>query len=197
MSDKNFMAYGDAESVLTGYANAIKSKPTIFYGTLAQWTALPAADKAKYDYTSISDDGDEVKEKVNNIVLITPSTNTGGLNIKLKNALLGLTNRQLRDVKMYIYDNYTEQPDVSYQIGCSFSVYGHESEPDAVLTQSSDLNISISDTFYSFEYDLFITFVYMPVRGFYYAYAISSSDPTPVSYDDKFKMNEFYLELVF
>ena len=56
MSEKNFMAYGDAESVLRGYANRIKQSPTTFVGTQAQWNALSAAQKAEYTLVDITDD---------------------------------------------------------------------------------------------------------------------------------------------
>lgn len=56
MSEKNFMAYGDAESVLTGYANRIKQSPTTFVGTQAQWNALSSSQKAEYELVDITDD---------------------------------------------------------------------------------------------------------------------------------------------
>lgn len=56
MSEKNFMAYGDAESVFTGYANRIKQSPTTFVGTMAQWDALSLSQKAEYTLVDITDD---------------------------------------------------------------------------------------------------------------------------------------------
>ena len=56
MSEKNFMAYGDAESILTGYANRIKQSPTTFVGTQAQWNALSSSQKAEYELVDITDD---------------------------------------------------------------------------------------------------------------------------------------------
>lgn len=56
MSEKNFMAYGDAESILTGYANRIKQSPTTFVGTQAQWNALSSSQKAEYKLVDITDD---------------------------------------------------------------------------------------------------------------------------------------------
>ena len=56
MSEKNFMAYGDAESVFTGYANRIKQSPTTFVGTRAQWDALSLSQKAEYTLVDITDD---------------------------------------------------------------------------------------------------------------------------------------------
>ena len=56
MSEKNFVAYGDAESILTGYANRIKQSPTTFVGTQAQWDALSLSQKAEYTLVDITDD---------------------------------------------------------------------------------------------------------------------------------------------
>ena len=56
MSEKNFMAYGDAESIFTGYANRIKQSPTTFVGTRAQWDALSLSQKAEYTLVDITDD---------------------------------------------------------------------------------------------------------------------------------------------
>lgn len=56
MSEKNFVAYGDAESILTGYANRIKQSPTTFVGTQAQWNALSSSQKAEYTLVDITDD---------------------------------------------------------------------------------------------------------------------------------------------
>lgn len=56
MSEKNFMAYGDAESIFTGYANRIKKSPTTFVGTRAQWDALSLSQKAEYTLVDITDD---------------------------------------------------------------------------------------------------------------------------------------------
>ena len=56
MSEKNFMAYGDAESIFTGYANRIKQSPTTFVGTQAQWNALSSSQKAEYELVDITDD---------------------------------------------------------------------------------------------------------------------------------------------
>lgn len=56
MSEKNFVAYGDAESILTGYANRIKQSPITFVGTQAQWNALSSSQKAEYELVDITDD---------------------------------------------------------------------------------------------------------------------------------------------
>ena len=56
MSEKNFVAYGDAESILTGYANRIKQSPSTFVGTQAQWNALSSSQKAEYELVDITDD---------------------------------------------------------------------------------------------------------------------------------------------
>lgn len=59
MSDKNFMAYGDAEAIFTGYANRIKKSPTTFIGTTAEWNALSAVEKAVYKLVNLTDDVDK------------------------------------------------------------------------------------------------------------------------------------------
>ena len=59
MSAKKFMSYGDAESILTEYASAIKSN---FTGDMDQWNALSTADKKKYKTADITDDGETGKE---------------------------------------------------------------------------------------------------------------------------------------
>ncbi len=56
MSEKNFVAYGDAEIILTGYANRIKQSPITFVGTQAQWNALSSSQKAEYELVDITDD---------------------------------------------------------------------------------------------------------------------------------------------
>lgn len=68
MSSKNFMAYGDAESVLAGYANRINLKPSTFTGTIAQWNALSVAEKAKYTIVNLTDDGEtgDVVDEIQN-----------------------------------------------------------------------------------------------------------------------------------
>ena len=49
MNDKNFMSYGDAETVFTEFADNINSKePQIFKGTVEEWDALTAEEQAKY-----------------------------------------------------------------------------------------------------------------------------------------------------
>lgn len=56
MSEKNYMVYGDAETILTGYANRIKMSPTTFVGTMAEWNTLSASEKAEYVLVDITDD---------------------------------------------------------------------------------------------------------------------------------------------
>jgi len=49
MSEKNFVSYGDAETVLSEFSDSIKGKePQIFKGTLAEWESLTAEEQAKY-----------------------------------------------------------------------------------------------------------------------------------------------------
>lgn len=51
MSTKNFMSYGDAETIFTGFANAIKGKQDTYETiTYAQWQALTPAQQAAKDY---------------------------------------------------------------------------------------------------------------------------------------------------
>ena len=57
MSQKNFMSYGDAESVLSEFADSINSKePQIFKGTSAEWENLTPAEQAGYSVKCITDD---------------------------------------------------------------------------------------------------------------------------------------------
>ncbi|WP_406543895.1 hypothetical protein [Pseudobutyrivibrio sp.] len=56
MSEKNYMVYGDAETIFTGYANRIKLSPTTFVGTQAEWNILSASEKAEYVLVDITDD---------------------------------------------------------------------------------------------------------------------------------------------
>ena len=57
MNDKNFMSYGDAETVFTEFADNINSKePQIFKGTVEEWNALTATEQAKYSVKMITDD---------------------------------------------------------------------------------------------------------------------------------------------
>ena len=57
MNDKNFMSYGDAETVFTEFADNINSKePQIFKGTVEEWDALTAEEQAFYSVKMITDD---------------------------------------------------------------------------------------------------------------------------------------------
>lgn len=57
MSEKNFMSYGDSETVFSGFAGEIKEKePKIFKGTSAEWDDLTAAEQAQYSVKMITDD---------------------------------------------------------------------------------------------------------------------------------------------
>ena len=49
MSQKNFVSHGDAETVLTEFADSIKSKePLVFKGTQAEWNALTEEEQALF-----------------------------------------------------------------------------------------------------------------------------------------------------
>ena len=62
MSQKNFVSHGDAETVLTEFADSIKSKePKIFKGASAEWDALTAEEQAVYSVRCFTDDA-SVKE---------------------------------------------------------------------------------------------------------------------------------------
>lgn len=51
MSTKNFMSYGDAETVLTGFANTIKGKQDKYVTiTYAQWLTLTPEQRVAKDY---------------------------------------------------------------------------------------------------------------------------------------------------
>ena len=56
MSSKNYMAFGDSETILTGYANRIKKSPKVFYGSTAEWNALTDAQKEEWDDVALDDD---------------------------------------------------------------------------------------------------------------------------------------------
>ena len=60
MSQKNFVSHGDAETVLTEFADSIKSKePKIFKGASAEWEALTAEEQAVYSVRCFTDDETE------------------------------------------------------------------------------------------------------------------------------------------
>lgn len=50
MSSKNFMSYGDSETIFTEYASAIKRRLPVFPGTREEFMALSAAERKKYKY---------------------------------------------------------------------------------------------------------------------------------------------------
>lgn len=50
MAKKNFMAYGDAETIFTEYAGSLNRKLNCFTGTLDEFMALPVAVRKKYEY---------------------------------------------------------------------------------------------------------------------------------------------------
>ena len=58
MSNTNFMSYGDAEGVLTGFSDRIKQSPPQFIGTVVEWEALSASEKARYKIIHLTDDGE-------------------------------------------------------------------------------------------------------------------------------------------
>ena len=65
MSDKNFAAYGDLETVLSGFADSIKKKePLTFKGTQAEWNALTAEEQAVYSVRCFTDDETETNTVV-------------------------------------------------------------------------------------------------------------------------------------
>jgi len=65
MSEKNFVSYGDAETVLSEFSDSIKGKePLVFKGTRAEWNALTEEQKAIYDLVALTDDYDDGLEVV-------------------------------------------------------------------------------------------------------------------------------------
>ena len=63
MTQKNFVSHGDAETVLTEFADSIKSKePKIFKGASAEWEALTTEEQAVYSVKCITDDETETTE---------------------------------------------------------------------------------------------------------------------------------------
>lgn len=50
MAKKNFMAYGDAETIFTEYAGALNRKLNCFSGTREEFLALSVAERKKYEY---------------------------------------------------------------------------------------------------------------------------------------------------
>lgn len=56
MSQKNFMSYGDAETLFTEVGNKINDT---FVGTQAQWNALTTEQKKAYKFADITDDYDD------------------------------------------------------------------------------------------------------------------------------------------
>ena len=53
---KNFLSYGDSETIFTEYAEAIKDRPKVWEGRQEDWEALPDAEKEKWDYANFTDD---------------------------------------------------------------------------------------------------------------------------------------------
>ena len=87
MSEKNFMSYGDSETVFSGFAGEIKEKePKIFKGTSAEWDALTAAEQAKYNVKMITDD--ETGATVDAVI-------DGDMRAVTSNAVYKATGRQL------------------------------------------------------------------------------------------------------
>ena len=57
MSKKNYVAYGDAETVVSGIARVLKKKePSVFKGTEEEWNALTPAEQASYEVRVFSGD---------------------------------------------------------------------------------------------------------------------------------------------
>ena len=56
MSSKNFVSYGDSETLFTGIKTALQPRKKTWEGTQAEWDALPLADKIKFERADITDD---------------------------------------------------------------------------------------------------------------------------------------------
>ena len=59
MSDKQFMSYGDSETLFTEVGEQLSQRPRIFNGTLDEYEALSATEQAKYGYVASPDDVSE------------------------------------------------------------------------------------------------------------------------------------------
>lgn len=78
MSQKNFMSYGDAETLFTEVGNKINDT---FVGTQAQWNALTTEQKKAYKFADITDDYDD-----------NPVGNLNALNTTDKSSCVGAIN---------------------------------------------------------------------------------------------------------
>lgn len=58
MAKKNFVAYGDAETLITEVQDHLSLRPKTWEGTQAEWDALTLAEKKSYDRADITDDSD-------------------------------------------------------------------------------------------------------------------------------------------
>lgn len=57
MSKKNYVAYGDAETVVSGIARVLRKKePSVFKGSQSEWDALTPAQQSTYEIRIINDD---------------------------------------------------------------------------------------------------------------------------------------------
>ena len=70
MSQKNFVSHGDAETVLTEFADSIKSKETKhFTGTTAEWETLTVEQKTAFEKADITDDESAIGEYIKTVNL--------------------------------------------------------------------------------------------------------------------------------
>lgn len=58
MAKKNFVAYGDAETLMTEVQDHLSLRPKTWKGTQAEWDALTLAEKKSYDRADITDDSE-------------------------------------------------------------------------------------------------------------------------------------------
>ncbi len=53
MSEKQFVSYGDSETLFTEVGNQLSQRPRIYKGTIAEYEALTSTEQAKYDYIAV------------------------------------------------------------------------------------------------------------------------------------------------
>lgn len=86
MPKKNFMSYGDSETIFSEYASKIKDNASVWTGKREEWNALSEDEQAKYSIVNFTDDptgGDMV---------VVDEVTSGNMNPVTSNAVASILN---------------------------------------------------------------------------------------------------------
>lgn len=177
MSKKNFVSFGDSETLLSEVGSALRKRATSFVGSTQEWESLSPTDKAKYEVVFINDDtipnvvrGDVVKGyyKQSDGKFYVESTYTTEVTPKVGSLFL-----ELSTFHVYMYDSINHlYVDISHQnvesdttsvSGASFYKNGNNCQ----ITFNSCIAASIPPE-------------YRPVESKYLGFVLNDNSKNPV-----------------